>query len=57
MSANAFESCLQPENCVPIKPFKLDNKGDAPDTTLLDLIPFLVCKLMDLDDLEMKDGC
>ncbi|TYI67649.1 hypothetical protein E1A91_D08G033100v1 [Gossypium mustelinum] len=37
VSAHAFESSLQPENCVPIKPFKLE--GD--DTALLDLIPFL----------------
>ncbi|KAE8696816.1 Mitochondrial import inner membrane translocase subunit TIM50 [Hibiscus syriacus] len=37
VSAHAFESSLQPENCVPIKPFKLEGE----DTTLLDLIPFL----------------
>ncbi|KAE8702040.1 Haloacid dehalogenase-like hydrolase (HAD) superfamily protein, putative isoform 2 [Hibiscus syriacus] len=36
-SARAFESSLQPENCVPIKPFKLEGE----DTTLLDLIPIL----------------
>ncbi|KAA3467378.1 mitochondrial import inner membrane translocase subunit TIM50-like [Gossypium australe] len=37
VSAHAFESSLQPENCVPIKPYKLE----ADDTALLDLIPFL----------------
>ncbi|KAK8488490.1 hypothetical protein V6N11_045053 [Hibiscus sabdariffa] len=37
VSAHAFESSLQPENCVPIKPFKLEGE----DTALLDLIPFL----------------
>lgn len=37
LSAHALESCLQPENCVEIKPFKLENN----DTQLLDLIPFL----------------
>lgn len=41
VSGNALETCLQPENCVPIKQWK----GDAEDTTLLDLIPFLECKL------------
>jgi mitochondrial import inner membrane translocase subunit TIM50 len=35
-----LESSLQPENCVPIKPWKLEND----DTRLLDLIPFLECK-------------
>ncbi|KAK1582028.1 hypothetical protein Q3G72_011135 [Acer saccharum] len=37
VSGHAFESCLQPENCVPIKPYKLEED----DTALLDLIPFL----------------
>ncbi|KAL1103326.1 hypothetical protein V6Z11_D05G432200 [Gossypium hirsutum] len=37
VSAYAFDSSLQPENCVPIKPFKLETD----DTALLDLIPFL----------------
>lgn len=37
VSGHAFESSLQPENCVPIKPYKLE----PDDTTLLDLIPFL----------------
>ncbi|MED6160980.1 hypothetical protein PIB30_056381 [Stylosanthes scabra] len=32
------ENCLQPENCIPIKPCK---KFDKDDTTLLDFIPFL----------------
>ncbi|URE43614.1 TBC1 domain family member [Musa troglodytarum] len=37
ISGHALESSLQPENCVPIKPWKLEND----DTALLDLIPFL----------------
>ncbi|KAI7724442.1 hypothetical protein M8C21_017285 [Ambrosia artemisiifolia] len=37
VSGNALESCLQSENCVPIKPWKCETE----DTTLLDLIPFL----------------
>ncbi|XP_042479185.1 mitochondrial import inner membrane translocase subunit TIM50 [Macadamia integrifolia] len=37
VSGHAAESCLQPENCVPIKPWKLESD----DTALLDLIPFL----------------
>ncbi|XP_010552374.1 PREDICTED: mitochondrial import inner membrane translocase subunit TIM50-like isoform X2 [Tarenaya hassleriana] len=37
VSGNAFETSLQPENCVPIKPYKLEQD----DTALLDLIPFL----------------
>ncbi|CAM8898626.1 unnamed protein product [Rhodiola kirilowii] len=37
VSGHALESSLQPENCVQIKPWKLE----AEDTTLLDLIPFL----------------
>ncbi|CAN0915808.1 Mitochondrial import inner membrane translocase subunit TIM50 [Linum grandiflorum] len=42
VSGNAFENSLQPENCIPIKPFKMDEKGEVPlDTALLDLIPFL----------------
>ncbi|XP_057544735.1 mitochondrial import inner membrane translocase subunit TIM50-like [Amaranthus tricolor] len=38
VSGHALESCLQPENCVEIKPWKGD---DVNDTTLLDLLPFL----------------
>ncbi|XP_021906000.1 LOW QUALITY PROTEIN: mitochondrial import inner membrane translocase subunit TIM50-like [Carica papaya] len=37
VSGYAFDNSLQPENCVPIKPFKLD----FDETALLDLIPFL----------------
>ncbi|KAJ4725269.1 mitochondrial import inner membrane translocase subunit TIM50-like [Melia azedarach] len=37
VSGHAFESSLQPENSVPIKPYKLESD----DTALLDLIPFL----------------
>ncbi|XP_021905998.1 mitochondrial import inner membrane translocase subunit TIM50-like [Carica papaya] len=37
VSGHAFDSTLQPENCVPIKPYKLESD----DTALLDLIPFL----------------
>ncbi|XP_052157512.1 mitochondrial import inner membrane translocase subunit TIM50-like [Oryza glaberrima] len=37
ISGHALESCLQPENCVQIKPWKLETD----DTQLLDLIPFL----------------
>ncbi|XP_030471239.1 mitochondrial import inner membrane translocase subunit TIM50 isoform X1 [Syzygium oleosum] len=37
VGGHARESCLQPENCVEIKPWKLETD----DTTLLDLIPFL----------------
>ncbi|KAG9441042.1 hypothetical protein H6P81_016896 [Aristolochia fimbriata] len=37
VSGHALEGSLQPENCVEIKPWKLE----ADDTTLLDLIPFL----------------
>ncbi|THU54000.1 hypothetical protein C4D60_Mb10t20350 [Musa balbisiana] len=37
ISGHALESSLQPENCVPINPWKLEND----DTALLDLIPFL----------------
>ncbi|WOK91623.1 hypothetical protein Cni_G00314 [Canna indica] len=37
ISGHALESSLQPENSVPIKPWKLEND----DTALLDLIPFL----------------
>lgn len=40
VSGNAFETSLQPENCVPIKPYKLESD----DTALVDLIPFLECK-------------
>ncbi|MED6208284.1 hypothetical protein PIB30_043564 [Stylosanthes scabra] len=38
LSGHALENCLQPENCIPIKPCK---KFDKDDTTLLDLVPFL----------------
>jgi import inner membrane translocase subunit TIM50 len=44
LSAHALETCLQPENCVEIKPFTLESD----DTRLLDLIPFLECKCSDL---------
>ncbi|XP_008780990.2 mitochondrial import inner membrane translocase subunit TIM50 isoform X2 [Phoenix dactylifera] len=37
VSGHALETSLQPENCVTIKPWKLEND----DTALLDLIPFL----------------
>lgn len=37
ISGHALESSLQPENSVPIKPWKLESD----DTALLDLIPFL----------------
>lgn len=37
ISGHALESCLQPENCVQIKPWKLEDN----DTQLIDLIPFL----------------
>lgn len=40
ISGHALESSLQPENCVPIKAWQ----GEADDTALLDLIPFLECK-------------
>ncbi|KAF7815911.1 mitochondrial import inner membrane translocase subunit TIM50 [Senna tora] len=38
LSGHALESCLQPENCVPIKPWQ---QNDKEDTALLDFIPFL----------------
>ncbi|XP_062170235.1 mitochondrial import inner membrane translocase subunit TIM50 [Alnus glutinosa] len=38
LSGHALEGCLQPENSVPIKPWK---QTDANDTALLDFIPFL----------------
>ncbi|XP_075513853.1 mitochondrial import inner membrane translocase subunit TIM50-like [Primulina tabacum] len=37
ISGHALESCLQRENCVPIKEWQ----GEADDAVLLDLIPFL----------------
>ncbi|KAG0481353.1 hypothetical protein HPP92_011880 [Vanilla planifolia] len=37
VGGHALETSLQPDNCVPIKPWKLEND----DTALLDLIPFL----------------
>ncbi|KAL0310949.1 UNVERIFIED_CONTAM: Mitochondrial import inner membrane translocase subunit TIM50 [Sesamum angustifolium] len=37
ISGHALESSLQPENCIEVKPWK----GEADDTALLDLIPFL----------------
>ena len=52
VSGNAFESSLQPENCVPIKPYKLE----ADDTALLDLIPFLDCKSPSLFPLKLPYG-
>ncbi|XP_015577002.2 mitochondrial import inner membrane translocase subunit TIM50 [Ricinus communis] len=42
VSAHALEHTLQPENCVPVKPFTItDPDEEVVDTTLLDLIPFL----------------
>jgi import inner membrane translocase subunit TIM50 len=38
ISGHALESCLQPENAVQVKPWKMDNNLD---TELLDLLPFL----------------
>ncbi|KAB1203827.1 Mitochondrial import inner membrane translocase subunit TIM50 [Morella rubra] len=38
LSGHALESCLQPENSVPIRPWK---QNDTNDTALLDFIPFL----------------
>ncbi|KAI4306204.1 hypothetical protein L6164_029499 [Bauhinia variegata] len=38
LSGHALETCLQPENCVPIKPWQ---HSDKDDTALLDFIPFL----------------
>ncbi|XP_002990724.2 mitochondrial import inner membrane translocase subunit TIM50 [Selaginella moellendorffii] len=37
ISGHALDTCLQPENAVPIKPWKLESD----DTALLDLLPFL----------------
>ncbi|MCO5594259.1 hypothetical protein L7F22_048286 [Adiantum nelumboides] len=37
LSAHAKETCLQPENAVPVKPWKLE----PDDTHLLDMLPFL----------------
>lgn len=37
LSAHAKETCLQPENAVPMKPWKLESD----DTGLLDMLPFL----------------
>ncbi|KAK3135100.1 hypothetical protein QOZ80_5BG0414550 [Eleusine coracana subsp. coracana] len=37
VSAHCYDTCLQPENCVQIKPWKLEDG----DTQLVDLIPFL----------------
>jgi import inner membrane translocase subunit TIM50 len=45
ISGHALESCLQPENCLPIKPWKLETD----DTQLIDLIPFLDCKLYEIE--------
>ncbi len=39
LSGHAVESCLQPENALPVKAWKLEND----DTALLDLLPFLEC--------------
>lgn len=44
LSGHAFESSLQPENSVPIKPWKCETD----DTALLDFIPFLECKYSDI---------
>lgn len=40
ISGHALETSLQPENSVPIKAWL----GEAEDTALVDLIPFLECK-------------
>ena len=40
LSGHATETTLQPENALPVKPWKLE----ADDTVLLDLLPFLECK-------------
>ncbi|XP_061359110.1 mitochondrial import inner membrane translocase subunit TIM50-like [Gastrolobium bilobum] len=37
-SGHALESCLQYENCVPVKPWQ---QHDKDDTSLFDFIPFL----------------
>ncbi|KAJ9153920.1 hypothetical protein P3X46_027308 [Hevea brasiliensis] len=48
VSAHAFENSLHPENCVPVKPFKIDEKGEEfVDATLSDLIPFLEHECVD----------
>ncbi|KAE9452511.1 hypothetical protein C3L33_15585, partial [Rhododendron williamsianum] len=41
VGGHALESSLQLENCIPVKPWKLE----ADDTALVDLIPFLECAL------------
>lgn len=41
LSGHALESCLQPENSVPIKSWQQQDKDD---TALVDFIPFLECK-------------
>lgn len=41
LSGHAVDSSLQPENSLPIMPWKLE----ADDTGLLDLLPFLECKI------------
>jgi hypothetical protein len=46
LSGHALESCLQPENCVPIKPWV---QTDKDDTALVDFIPFLECKCIPLE--------
>ena len=52
LSGNALETSLQPENCVPIKQWK----GETEDTELLDIIPFLECKLCKKFDLKIHLG-
>lgn len=52
LSGNALETSLQTENCVPIKQWK----GESDDTELLDIIPFLECKLCQKFDLEIHLG-
>lgn len=44
ISGHALDSTLQPENGVAIKPWM----GEPEDTALLDLIPFLECKLLSI---------
>ncbi|KAF7030841.1 hypothetical protein CFC21_042290, partial [Triticum aestivum] len=48
ISGHALDSCLQPENCLPIKPWKLE----AEDTQLIDLIPLLECRDIAAEFLE-----
>ena len=53
ISGHALDSCLQPENCLPIKPWKLE----AEDTQLIDLIPLLECKLYGIECFSFQFLC